>query len=163
MLLCLFRRELPWAEANLLWDSLFARHALMHTGAGEECSACKASDSGNGEKMSVGRGVSARDDTPESDQAAVGPSHVRHDIRGGTCLRPLCVAAAAALLMLHRDSFMRCNSLGEVVQQANRLPDLGPGTGLRLAARASELIALSSQPAEDNSVGVTCACAGRLV
>jgi hypothetical protein len=58
----------------------------------------------------------------------------------GDMLRVLSVASSTALLIMHRKSYLRCQNLPEVVQLSNKLPDLGPGIGLQLAAQAMSLI-----------------------
>ncbi|GAX79472.1 hypothetical protein CEUSTIGMA_g6913.t1 [Chlamydomonas eustigma] len=162
MLLLLLRRELPWCEANMLWDSLFARHALLHHGLDRKCPKClkwedlmtssqlKSPNSfpevdNRGEELSVeqptDKGSSTHPDIlldwrePKFAQK-LGPIFKASD----DMLRALSIASTTALLVQHRKSYLACNNLPEIVQLSNKLPDLGPGIGLKLASQAMSLI-----------------------
>ena len=97
------RRELPWAEANTLWDCLFAQHLAATVGHHRQCPACSPV---------------AVDLTPGIGQHA--PVH--DDV-----LRALAVRSSVALFLSHRSSFLSCKCLEGVVQLSNRPPDLGAG------------------------------------
>lgn len=72
--------------------------------------------------------------------AAVTPSNAAAQAQECEALRSLVIATAAALLQLHRPLLLRCRGLEEVVQLMNRLPDPGPGAGLKLAAAAAAIV-----------------------
>lgn len=71
---------------------------------------------------------------------AATPSEAAAQAQECEALRSLVIATAAALLQLHRPSLLRCRGLEEVVQLMNRLPDPGPGAGLKLAAAAAAIV-----------------------
>ena len=123
-LLLMGRRELPWAEANNLWDCIFAQHLAMGHGL-VHCSPCSQFDL-----------------QPTSDgQNPVPPPPLPPSLSPhlDDPLRSLAIHVSAALILIHRKSFMACKGLEEVVQLCHRLPDIGPGTGVRLARKAFEL------------------------
>ena len=139
MLLLMFRRELPWQEANLLWDSLLARHMALSMENGFGCPGCIAASS-----------------MPHKQPAAINAGQACASQDGDDVLRSLTTATAVALLLEHRQSYSRCNSVEEVVQLSNRLPDLGPGIGLRLAAASFDII--SSQDRRGRGRRGMCGC-----
>ena len=146
-LLLMFRREMSWQEANLLWDSLFARHAVLVAHAKIQCPGCsRPGDNVQGEDQQPGVHSQHQNQLPRSD-----------------VLRSLFVDVAVALLISHRVGFLQCRSLEEVVQLSNRLPDLGAGSGLRLARLASmafDLVIEKHDNSKNRLLGWACSCIG---
>ena len=138
-LLLMCRRELPWEEANSLWDGLFAQHMALSTQTCPFCSPIDFSSSW----ISPAR-----------------PGDAMHQV---DVLRSLAVSSAASLVMSHRKPFLACQSLEEVVQLSNRLPSLGPGAGIHLARGASEFLQQERNKQGQSPVSsryLLCGCVG---
>ena len=138
MLLLLFRRELSWEESNKLWDAIFAQHVFLKAEPNFHCPGCFLDTGGNIETGREGA-------HPET-------KHIQ-DV-----FRSLSIAAAVALLISHRKSLLRCTRLEELVQLANRLPDQGMGSGLRIATMASKLVTSSETRKRSPITTFTCGC-----
>jgi hypothetical protein len=126
MLLLLLRRELPWTEANILWDSLFARHALLSHDLQRPCPRCfKWGDIMINRKDTAPNHLVEKhaDESPSTLHGAILDLDPKIDTESGAIfrnsgdmLRVLSVASSTALLIMHRKSYLRCQNLPEVVQ-----------------------------------------------
>ncbi len=166
MLLLLFRRDLPWGEANLLWDFLMAWQALLlRREAHEGDPAGPEPEPGPGLSQPAAEAAAAEEGRPEGaasaplapgqggpDAAAVladllaqlgAPAEASE--RERRLFRRLCVACGLALLMLNRYRLLECGGVEEVQRLSNRFKIEGPegssaGVGLHLAACAAALV-----------------------